>query len=157
MEIDPKENRKILLEFAKFELDGSRHHEVQRERMTNMFLVVSGLLFASVGWDREITSSDLSTGILIILVGLYGPLFSLKHYYRFKMHYERYRGYRDAIDSMTNGIEINEIRLEQSRKAEQKHRYPWMIDVPLHMLWSGLLVLVACLGTCICIQALGST
>lgn len=143
------DEKQALLEFAKLELEYAKHHDDQRGRMTSLILIVSGFCVASVGWDRKIGDSDAWIGGFLFFIGIYGVLFSLKHYENFKLHYARFREYRKEIDKSFGEIEIIDLKKEGDRKHLANMRYPFTKKIPLHMLWASLPVLVTIIGVAI--------
>lgn len=143
----------VLLKFAQVEIDYAKHHETQRERMTSLILVITGFGVASVGWDKQANSSDLPVGVLLIVLGIFGIIFSLKHYAHYKLHYARYRSYRRAIDEEFEPPFLLQLKDRGDEYSKREMRYPFTERIPLHQLWAFLPALSAFVGISIIVLA----
>ncbi len=108
---------KILFELYKEQRDLGLHHEDQRAKVTGLMFTVATILIGLVVFDKTLTIFDLPAAILIITLGIFGALFSLKHYERFTFHRKRSRLLRDAIDAALRAEEENDSNSKKVRDA----------------------------------------
>ena len=89
----------ILLANYKEHADEARQHENQRERMTALIVAVGagslGLAMSKV----EAFNQSLLGGALVVL-GLYGAIFSLKHYERNRRHVALMKGIGQRLEEL---------------------------------------------------------
>jgi hypothetical protein len=80
----------------------------------------------------------------VVVLGIYGAVFSRKHYERNRFHTTIMAGFRDALEASLTGAPLRSIR----DAAEKKHnaRFPWLSGWRLHLFWDGLSVAVAVAG-----------
>ena len=120
-----------------------RHHEEQRATMSNLVLALSG------GVLGLMTLKDLSTdtwplAVFLILLGLFGALFSAKHYERFCFHMTAASVHRAKLETLLPDSQLLELR----RTAELQHAgtRPPLRRARLHLFWIGLHAAVALVG-----------
>ena len=147
------DEKQVLLELSKIELEYAKHHDNQRERMTSLILIFAGFCIASVGWDRQIGDSDAWIGGFLALVGMFGVIFSLKHYENFKLHYSRFREYRAELDKKFENSPIMNLKNQGDCQHTRNMRYPFTKRIPLHRLWASLPALIAIIGCAIVLIA----
>lgn len=95
-----------------------------------------------VTFDKTIAApADLPLILLLIALGIFGAVFSMKHYERFSLHMERARRYRDALDALLPGQPLR--TLKQKADVAHKEKFPRM-----HRVAASLLVADAQLGRC---------
>ena len=92
--------RDVLWKMYQEHCNEGRHHETQRSTVTNLVIVVAAGVIGLITYDKGITWADLPLTCFLILLGLFGAVFTLKHYERFAMHMARARSYRDALDEL---------------------------------------------------------
>ena len=97
-----------------------RHHESQRETVTNLIITITGVLLALIALDDKLNQADLPLAIFVTLLGLWGAVFSLKHYERYLLHMSRARQYRNALDALLNDAGIK--KLKQDADAEHNNK-----------------------------------
>jgi hypothetical protein len=114
-----------------------RHHETQRLGLTNAVLVTAAAALGLVSVDGKITPSDTPVGAFLVVLGIVGSVFTLKHYERFRMHMEQASQYRRALDIP----ELDDLR----RRAQQEHADGWsdgwrkaVRNTHLHWWWASL-------------------
>lgn len=121
-----------------------RHHEIQRAAMTNLIMAICAGVLGLFALDKSPTTIHLVLAIFLVVLGLFGAVFSAKHYERFSMHMERARGYRDALEQALPSTNIKEIKDAADFKAKKK--YPKLFDLRLFWFWMALHVVVAAVG-----------
>jgi hypothetical protein len=121
-----------------------RHHEVQRQTVTNIVIAIAGAVITLVGLDKAVSLADLPLGLFLTLVGMWGALFSAKYYERFDLHMERARRYRKALDECVPEAQLEELKQE----ADEAHNSEWprLHRVRLFWCWIGTHLIVAAIG-----------
>jgi hypothetical protein len=94
--------------------------------------------------DRPLALEQFPLAMFVILIGLFGALFSAKYYERVCMHTERARKYRDALEVRLPDTAITKLNREAD--AISKEKFPTLFGLRLHRFWVGLHLLVAALG-----------
>lgn len=88
----------------------ARHHETQRAAVASTFIGISGAVIAFMTSDKTLSPLDLPPALLLVLLGMFGAVFSAKQYERIQLHTRRARGYRDAYDALLPGSPLRSIR-----------------------------------------------
>lgn len=122
----------------------ARHHEQLRATITNFIIVVAAALISLVTYDGSFSLTDLPITVFIFFLGVFGAVFSSKHYERIRLHLRRARKYREEIDKMTKGIKLSKLREKANKENEQK--YGWLAKVKLNNFWIALHVLISIIG-----------
>ena len=120
-----------------------RQHETQRERMTNLIIVIGAGSLALATTRVEGISLSL-LGLVLIVLGLYGAVFSLKHYERNRRHVAMLKAIGKKRLELYPQTELDKIR----RQAKTLHSASfWLVErLPVHYLWIGLPLMVSILG-----------
>jgi len=132
-----------------------RHHETQRLGLTNAVLVTAAGALGLVSLDGKITTADIPVGLFLLVLGITGSFFTLKHYERFRSHMEQASVYRTALN-------VPELRTLRDR-ARDVHARSWsngwkgtLRRTHLHWWWAGLHLVVSILGVLVIVLALTS-
>ncbi|MBY5442813.1 hypothetical protein HFO93_04865 [Rhizobium leguminosarum] len=129
-----------------------RHHETQRSTVIGVTLAVAAALVGIATFDRALGGIlDIAVSVFLIFLGLFGAGFSMKHYERSKIHMERARGYRDALDAMLSGRPIQTIKAIAD--ATHGNKFPKMQKWRLHYWWIALNSAISVLGVALLIVA----
>lgn len=174
----------MLFELYKEQRDLGMHHENQRSTESGLLLTVATILIGVIALDENITRNDFPVACVIVLIGIFGCLFTLKNYERFKFHRKRSRILRFAIDAALRHGELHnnedkEIRYE-IRKAlklcpnapeesgyliqsiiemandKYKKKGYLMEKANLHSFWIVLHLTVSAIGLLIGLKAIGA-
>lgn len=141
-----KDKTDILWGMYQEQLVYARHHETLRANVTNYILLVGGgvgTLVSSGGFTRP----DLPLTILLILLGLFGAVFSASHSERYHAHKMRGIAYRDELDKLLfqEGDNLKTIKDGVDTKLEED--YPVLsLIVRTHWLWMVFPLMIAILG-----------
>lgn len=164
----------ILQKYYDEHAEHARLHESQRERATNIILSICGILIGLITFG-ELNLSDLPASISIIILGIYGFLFSGKHYERFRFHTSIMKEIREEIWNTKNTPEriksLKELReigakkhyerfkwpkLKGSRSKNQTNAKSWIARQRNHVFWDGLHVIVILIGVILTISIIWS-
>ena len=138
------EENDILICMYQEHLKQARHQENQRSTMANLILIISTGLLGVIALDKTFSFSDLPLAIFLFFLGLYGAIFTIKYYERFKLHYERSRNIRKEFDRRFKDLGISGLQKEADKKT--KEFFPIMFKLRLYWLWISLLLIVSILG-----------
>lgn len=141
----PEENE-ILWKLYEDHVIHGRHHETLRATTTTVLLAIAagvlGLLGVERVWPPDLRVLPLA--LFLVILGLFGALFTAKYHERFTFHMNRAREYRNALDASLPAVGINKFR--PIADARTKSEYPRLFHLRLWLFWVGLYVLVAALG-----------
>lgn len=122
-----------------------RHHENQRSAVVSAILAVAVAAIGLITFDRSIAGpTDIPLALLLIVVGIFGAVFSMKHYERLRLHAERARRYRNALDRLLPGRPIKELKIEADLAIAAD--LPWLNGLQLHYWWLALNLAIAAIG-----------
>ena len=139
--------RSTFLAFYQENCTHGRHHETQRSTVAAILLSIAAGVTSVVTYDRALNHYDIPLTCFVILLGVFGVLFSRTHYLLFRMHMDRAAGYRDALDDLI-GSDLRDIKQRADARAV---RLRWAFR--LHILWSVLYSLIVVLGIILTILA----
>jgi len=137
-------------------VEQGRHHETQRSNVASVLVAVSAGLVALITQDKEVNASDLPLTTFLVVIGLFGILFSAKQYERFSAHMDRAREYRGALESelTDRGTPTPIAQLKQHADEQSKRAHPVLNRLSLHWFWILLYFLITCLGGLLTARAL---
>ena len=91
--------------------------------------MILSVVVAFVGWNGKI--APLS--ILLIFIGIYGTITSIKLYERSQYHDARARKLRERLDELLPDAHIGEAL--KSVDDEHRRRYPYVMKTRLSAIW----------------------
>ncbi|HEX8904142.1 MAG TPA: hypothetical protein VF771_04830 [Longimicrobiaceae bacterium] len=121
-----------------------RHHDTQRSTVAGAFVAISAALLGLITFDRGITVTDLPAAIFLIVLALFGALFSAKQWERSAFHAQRAREYRNRLDELLGGTAIRDLKAQAD--AAHAKEFPVLSRLRIHAFWIGLYLLVAAIG-----------
>ena len=147
----------------------ARKHEDQRERVTNVVLSIAGLLVGLVTF-ANLQLWSLIAAASVSLLGVYGFMFSGKHYERFKFHTEILQAVRTEIDRVSLEPEAEKASLSSLRRTAAVNHYKtfvwpkfsgtnddvqanaisWIARQRLHVFWEAVHLLLVAIGLALC-------
>lgn len=134
-------NSEILITFYKEHSLWSRHQEAQRSTVGNLIITISAILISVITYDKTVDMSDLPSVFLIILLGVFGALFSYKYYERFIFHDNRIEQYKLRIEKLFPEINLHEMDELAYNKTVSKFNF--LQKYRLHFFWIFFHLLVA--------------
>src|SRR5581483_9619374 len=91
-----KERRDLLLRLYEEDRTFARHHETQRTQASSIVIAVSAGLLAFISSDGKINAFDIPSAFLLLILGVFGIIFTQKHYERIRLHlYRAYEYYHE--------------------------------------------------------------
>lgn len=129
------EKEEYLWRMVNEHMTQARHQEILRSSMTTLLVTLSGAIVGLITFDKELSTTDLAPSILLFFLGVFGVLFSAKHYERFNYHIARVRSYRNALERCFPEIQWKELREEAdsyhaskfARLAKQRQSSLWLV------------------------------
>jgi len=134
----------ILWRMYQEHLTQGRHHETQRSTMTNLFVSICAASLGLFALGKDPMWVHLFLSLFLIALGIFGAVFSAKHYERFWMHIERARGYRDALERCIPETGLKSIKEAADKRAKEK--YPKLYSLRLFWFWIFIHVLIVLIG-----------
>src|SRR4029079_3041712 len=105
-EATPMPDETILLAIYKENADQARQHELFRQTITTLVAGITGAVISllSLKDASAVLRSPLLpvAGIFLAIIGTFGLIASMKHYERNRMHIQRIRKIRAALDALPN-------------------------------------------------------
>lgn len=121
-----------------------RHHEEQRASVTNLIIALSAAMTGLLTF-KELSHAMWPLAAMIVLLGLFGALFSLKHYERFRFHMKCAGEYRNALEQLLPASNLAAHR--QAAKAAHGSKYRIIAAVHLFLFWLVLNLVITALGS----------
>ena len=139
----PAEVKDVLLAAYKEHADDVRQNENHRERMTTLIIAIgAGALGLAAARVDGMSISLL--GVVLVVLGLYGAVFSFKQYERSRRHAAVLQNITDRLVELYPQTQLTKIREE----AHTRHaaNFPGMERLRLYHLWIGLPLMVSVVG-----------
>ncbi|HCE72925.1 MAG TPA: hypothetical protein DET67_17855 [Ruegeria sp.] len=111
----------------------SKHHEQQRTATSGLLVTISAALIAFTAIDQKLEGADVLAGALLIILGLFGAIFTHKQYERSRLHLNRSYAYFDAMNKAIEGVDLEALRRKASEKNEAD--FPISSKYKLSTLW----------------------
>lgn len=128
-----------------------RHHETQRASVTNFIIIVAGATLAFVA-NKGVTKDQWVLAAFLILIGIFGILFSTKQYERFRFHIISASKYKAELETIF-GDNLDNIR-EKAKEEHGKRFLSIFIKLRLYYFWIFFHVLIVILGLVLLIMTL---
>lgn len=146
---EQKIQKEILLAIYQEYLTRCRHHENLRATITSSLIGIDAITVGIITHDKELNFSDIPLTVLIILLGIFGLIFTLSHSERYLQYSERSRQYITTLDKIyTNGLiekGKNEAKANiQVKLKNGKLNFPKYLRH--HFLWSVIHLFIVIMG-----------
>jgi hypothetical protein len=123
-----------------------RHHETQRSSVAAVIMAICAALIGLATFDRALTLIDVPLLLFLLIIGVFGAIFSAKQWERASMHTERARAHRNRVDSLLGGHARIVWTIKQEADLIHNRDFPRLYNLRLHRFWIGLYLLVAALA-----------
>ena len=137
------ETTDILINAADREFGQAKQSEDQRANITGLVVVVASAIQGGLT-QTGINKNALPLTIMLIVLGIFGVLASMKLYERARRHLRLGFLIRQKLEELHPDTQLSAL-LEVTRK-EQQEEFPVLRNVRLYMLWMALHSLIAILG-----------
>ena len=134
----------ILIKLYDENCNHSRHHENLRATMSNLIILVGTGLLGLVTIDQHITKTALPLTLFLTLLGIFGALFSAKHYERLRLHRGRAHAILAELNKRFPSAHIQQL-MQQADEAN-KTTFPLLSQWKLNHFWTLLHALIALIG-----------
>ncbi len=141
----------LLLSMYNEQVAQARQHETMRGTATSLTFAIGSAIVSLIAASK--TSETEPLAILLIFIGTFGCLISLKHYERNRMHTKIAHAYRDSLEKALPESNLSALRAIARQRNELAH--PLLSKVPLNWLWASSSLLFCAAG--LLILALGHT
>lgn len=167
--ISRKDQVDLLFKFYQEHTTQARHHETQRSTTSTILVAIAAGVTGLIRYDKEIDRIDFWLSLLLAVIGFFGAAFVYKQYERYRLHTERAKRYRDAMDELLpdrnlilpehvfqpsekakaslEPLGVKPVKaLKQVADAEHTSKYPSASRYSLHAGWVLLHLCIAILG-----------
>lgn len=153
MNLDDNEiEKEILLNFYKEHSNWSRHQESQRAIVSNLLLSISIVLIGLITFDKKIGMGDLPLTLFLVVVGVFGAVFTYKYYVQFKFHDSRVDLYKQHLNLLLKDIDVYSEEVSSDDKLSSK--YLFFARFRLYKLWIYLNGIIVASGAFLSIIAI---
>jgi hypothetical protein len=140
----------ILWKYYEEEIKLGSNHESSRSSITNLILIITGVIITIITYDGYINDSDLSLAIFLIIIGVFGGICNAKYYERFNFHYSRARGYRKLLENQYPDINFDLSRANSD--TDTINRFKIISRIRLNWLWMILNLMISLFGLALTIK-----
>ncbi len=140
------ENSEIIVELIKENLEEIRQNTNHRQGVTQfIFTIGAGIGFAATTDLIEISSNEkLALGVLAIIIGILGMLFTRKLHERQRWYSGRLEKLYERLDGEQGNLNIYEIY--SKHQIEHRDKYKTLSKVRTNVLWTIINFSVVLLG-----------
>ncbi|MFT3793091.1 hypothetical protein [Flavobacterium sp.] len=120
-----------------------KQHEMERTNVANFLIVVTGGILAFLA-EGGVAKEECPLAYFLIIIGIFGCVFTIKQYEKFRFHMEVASAYRKRLEGK---LDDDLYGIRQSGKDQHNTKFFWIIrKFPLHYFWAFLHLLLAGLG-----------
>ena len=141
-EISDKVN--ILLALYKHNAEMGRHHQMLRERTTNIIILLIGAIIGFILYDKRIDNFDLYPSLFMSFLGFFGAIWCRKYHERYAWYMHRGSAYRDELSELFPDLRI--IELKDKADKETTENYKIINKMKLTSLWVAAHLIIGFLG-----------
>lgn len=142
----------ILWKYYEEELKQAINHEASRSSITNLILIITGVIISIITYDGHINNNDFLLAITLIFIGGFGCFSNAKYYERFNFHYSRAKGYRKLLEEQYPDINFELSRANSD--LETTKRFKIISKVRLNWLWLILNLMISIFGLVLTLKIL---
>ncbi len=137
------ETTDILINAADREFGQAKQSEDQRSNITGLIIVVASAIQGGLT-QTGLNTKALPLTIMLIVLGIFGMLASIKLYERFRRHVRLGFMIRKKLEELHPDTQLSML-LETTRK-EQQEEFPVLRSIRLYMIWMTLHCMIMILG-----------
>lgn len=143
MEDNKKASADFYLKMYQEQLAQIRHYETQRSTIVTTIIAISGAVIGIITYDKNIEKSDLYLASFLILIGVFGTGFLLRHSKRLKKHIDITYKYRQLLHKLihnpdsTDTIQNDEFELEHTEWISMRK---WWIGISIAIVLIGCIL-----------------
>jgi hypothetical protein len=143
------EDTDVLLFFCGQYWEEIRHTEEQREKLTNLIILIAAATIGLVG-QKGFSRDFILLAILLMVLGLYGMVTTKKLYERYSFLQARLYRWYDRIDYLHPNAQF--LKLKSEADEEHKRQFQRLAKIHVHQLWLALHALVCISGLALLIM-----
>jgi hypothetical protein len=136
----------LLLTFIQEHWEEMRHVENQRLAIANLILILAAGTIAFIA-QKGFGQPSLVLSMLLIFLGAYGGIATLKLYERYHHSQNRLDHWYKKIDALNPGAQFLHLR-EEADKAHAK-KFAFWNTIRVHWLWLAFHSAIGVLGLCL--------
>jgi hypothetical protein len=137
------EDTEVLLFFCGQYWEEIRHTEKQRATLTNLIILIASVVLGLIG-QKGLSRDFIAGAILLVILGLYGAITTLKFYERYRFLQARLYRWYDHIDESHPQAQFLKLRAEAD--VEHEKGFPRLVKLHVHQLWLTLHAAIALSG-----------
>lgn len=126
------------------ERDFIKHHENQRTNASSILAATAAALMVAFTAGPADPASKLIIAVTLMVIGLFGSIFSGKLYELIQLHANRSYKYLDYVNEAFPEIDVKSVK--QSVKAAQKKKFRFFASISLNRIWFNFHLLVFAFG-----------
>lgn len=134
----------ILWNLYQDEREFARHHESQRTQGSSLVIAIAAGLVAMISLDQKISTSDLPSSVLLIALGVFGVIFTQKHYERTRLHLNRAYEYYRELNGRLASVDLEALRIRANYVTNA--RFGRLSKLKLSLLWMALHGVIILIG-----------
>ncbi|MDK1377242.1 MULTISPECIES: hypothetical protein [unclassified Sinorhizobium] len=138
------DKKDLLLSMYEEQAAQARQHEELRAKATNLTFIAGSVLISLLFKDGKPIVDQTALAGVLIGVGIFGVLLSLKHYERNRLHVAIARRYRQALEHELSTRDLSLMR--ELGQQDNERKYPWLSRLRLNWLWSSSCVVFIIVG-----------
>lgn len=143
------DEKDVLLGLFKYYFDVGLYHQQQTNTTSNIVLALAAVIVGLVTFDQQLKGTDIYAALVLIILGLFGTLWSAKQLQLFDKYTDEAFNYRDKLDELLPQIDIRALSTAAQTASARKSRILYRIHV--RHLWMVLNLLIAAVGVLITI------
>jgi hypothetical protein len=121
-----------------------RHYESQRSTVAGALIAIAAALIGLVTFDKGITLSDVPAASFLVVLGLFGAVFSAKQWERASRQAAQAQHWRTKIDKLIGGNFLADLEVEADSAHEEE--FPLLHRIKIHTFWIALHLMIAAIG-----------
>ncbi len=141
------DDRDTLLEMFKHYMSEGRYHLDQRANTSNILLILATSVIGFIGIEQRPPEIGTFAGLFLMVLGVFGVIWSIKHHERYDFYLQRARGYRDELNKLLSPLDMNIINANADKITKEKWRL--IYRTPNGLLWLTPHLLVVVIGICL--------
>jgi hypothetical protein len=138
------ETTEILVHIMEQQLSQAKQSEDQRANITNTIVLIAAAIQGGLT-QTGFTKNALPLTIILIVIGVFGIVATVKLYERFRYHYEVTRQVRQKLETLVPDTAIRACMDAAWQEHKKKHPVT-ATKIRLYAIWSALHILIVVLG-----------
>jgi hypothetical protein len=132
-------------------LTHGRHHEVQRTNLGSILVAISAGILAFIA-NKDVLLDKRPLIYLLIFIGFFGALFTLKLSERARFHLDLAGRYRKKLDNFTTA-EYNITKIREDFIEDSNYQLKFFKDIRLYLFWMAIYFVIIIIGISLLVQS----